>query len=227
MENAVDPSHTRYLHGETFRRKGIRRDVSYILKKVDHFEFEQCEWGIRKRRVFVDGEKEIGYLLVFPNILRHPGSLHFRVPIDDTHTQIYRVIRTETPQSLDGRSLPLEYVTYKDGKGEFHMENFPSQDAMAWEPQGPGHRARERAARRVGPGNHDLPKNAERADRDGRPGRRTDGAGARSSNQPAHRIRHQRVARRRGMSGMLRVVDVALAAHVYRHAKEGSLGREL
>jgi phenylpropionate dioxygenase-like ring-hydroxylating dioxygenase large terminal subunit len=98
MENAVDPSHTRYLHGESFRRKGIRRDLSYILKKVDHFEYEPCEWGIRKRRVFEDGKKEIGHLLVMPNILRHPGSLHFRVPIDDTHTQIYRVIRM-----LDGR----------------------------------------------------------------------------------------------------------------------------
>jgi 5,5'-dehydrodivanillate O-demethylase len=136
MENAVDPSHTHYLHGETFRQKGIRRDVSYNLKKVDHFEFEPCEWGIRKRRVFVDGEKEIGHVLVFPNMLRHPGSLHFRVPIDDTHTQIYRVIRSEKA-AASGDAPPVEYVTYKDGAGEFHMENFPSQDAMAWETQGP------------------------------------------------------------------------------------------
>ncbi len=137
MENAVDPSHTRYLHGETFRRKGIRRDVSYNLKKVDHFEFERCEWGMRKRRVFVDGEKEIGHLLVFPNILRHPGSLHFRVPIDDTHTQIYRIVRTEKLTGPGGDDLPVEYVSYKNQEGEFHMETFPSQDAMAWETQGP------------------------------------------------------------------------------------------
>jgi 5,5'-dehydrodivanillate O-demethylase len=135
MENAVDPSHTHFLHGETFRQKGIRRDVSYNLKKVDYFEFENCEWGIRKRRVFVDGEKEIGHVLVFPNMLRHPGSLHFRVPIDDTHTQIYRVIRSEKA-AASGDGPPVEYVTYKDGDGEFHMENFPSQDAMAWETQG-------------------------------------------------------------------------------------------
>jgi 5,5'-dehydrodivanillate O-demethylase oxygenase subunit len=135
MENAVDPSHTRYLHGETFKRKGIRRDVSYLVKKVDHFEFEPCEWGIRKRRVFVDGDKEVGHLLVFPNLLRHPGSLHFRVPIDDTHTQIYRIIRTETA-SARGDDLPIEMISYKDGEGEFHLENFPSQDAMAWETQG-------------------------------------------------------------------------------------------
>lgn len=137
MENAVDPSHTRFLHGETFRRKGIRRDVSYNLRKVNHFEYEPCEWGIRKRRVFEDGEKEIGHLLVFPNILRHPGSLHFRVPIDDRHTQIYRVIRMNERSAPTGNDLEIVYVTYKNDGGEFHMESFPSQDAMAWETQGP------------------------------------------------------------------------------------------
>jgi 5,5'-dehydrodivanillate O-demethylase len=137
MENAVDPSHTRCLHGKSFRRKGIRRDVSYNLKKVDLFEFERCEWGIRKRRVFVDGEKEIGHLLVFPNILRHPGSLHFRVPIDDTHAQIYRIVRSEKLAGPGGGALQLEYIAYKNQEGEFHMESFPSQDAMAWETQGP------------------------------------------------------------------------------------------
>jgi 5,5'-dehydrodivanillate O-demethylase len=137
MENAVDPSHTRYLHAETFRRKGIRRDVSYNLKKVDHFEFDRCEWGIRKRRVFVDGEKEIGHVLVFPNILRHPGSLHFRVPIDDTHTRIYRIVRMDNRRDANGGDLPVEIIAYKNDAGEFHMETFPSQDAMAWETQGP------------------------------------------------------------------------------------------
>jgi 5,5'-dehydrodivanillate O-demethylase len=135
MENAVDPSHTRYLHGESFRRKGIRRDVSYILKKVDHFEYDANPWGIMKRRVFEDGDKEIGHLLLMPNMLRHPGSLHFRVPIDDTHTQIYRIIRL-----LDGKKtagdLEAEFVNYKNDEDEFHMETFPSQDAMAWETQG-------------------------------------------------------------------------------------------
>ncbi len=139
MENAVDPSHTRYLHGETLRRKGLR-DASYHFKRVEQFEYEIGEWGIMKRRVFGDGEKEIGHLLLFPNLLRHPGSLHFRVPIDDTHTQIYRVIRlgreVENPERWpDG--LPLDYVTTKNPDREFHMDNFPSQDAMAWETQGP------------------------------------------------------------------------------------------
>ena len=139
MENAVDPSHTRYLHGETFRRKGLR-DSSYNLRQVEQFEFEACEWGIRKRRVFANGEKEVGHLLVLPNLLRHPGSLHFRVPIDDTHTQIFRIIRLNMPvsgweKSSDG--LPLEYVHTKNEHREFYMNTFPSQDAMAWETQGP------------------------------------------------------------------------------------------
>ncbi|MGH7772760.1 MAG: Rieske 2Fe-2S domain-containing protein [Candidatus Binatia bacterium] len=139
MENAVDPSHTRFLHGETFRQKGIRRNVSYHLKKVDEFVFEPCEWGIRKRRVFENGEKEVGHILVFPNMLRHPGSLHFRVPLDDTHTQIYRIVRLNANKGLSGKALddlPIEYVMTKNEEGEFNMDTFPSQDAMAWETQG-------------------------------------------------------------------------------------------
>lgn len=138
MENAVDPSHTRYLHGETLRKKRIS-DVPYLVRPVEQFEFEACEWGIRKRRVFADGEKEVGHLLVFPTFLRHPGSLHFRVPIDDTHTQIYRIIRLHGEKSgqKDADDLPVEYVATKNDDGEFHMDHFPSQDAMAWETQGP------------------------------------------------------------------------------------------
>jgi len=30
-----------------------------------------------------------------------------------------------------------EFVSTKNEAGEFHMENFPSQDQMAWETQGP------------------------------------------------------------------------------------------
>jgi len=138
MENAVDPSHTHYLHGETFRQKGTRNASYNLLRRVDHFEFEACEWGIRKRRVFADGEKEIGHLLVFPTYLRHPGSLHFRLPVDDTHTQIFRVIRLNPEGRGATRTgeLSVEYVTTKNKEGEFHMESFPSQDAMAWETQG-------------------------------------------------------------------------------------------
>jgi 5,5'-dehydrodivanillate O-demethylase len=33
--------------------------------------------------------------------------------------------------------LDIVYVTYKNEDGDFHMESFPSQDAMAWETPGP------------------------------------------------------------------------------------------
>jgi 5,5'-dehydrodivanillate O-demethylase oxygenase subunit len=32
---------------------------------------------------------------------------------------------------------PIEYVSTKNSDGEFHMDNFASQDHMAWETQGP------------------------------------------------------------------------------------------
>jgi 5,5'-dehydrodivanillate O-demethylase len=39
---------------------------------------------------------------------------------------------------------PIEYVGTKNPEGEFHLDNFASQDHMAWETQGPiSDRARE------------------------------------------------------------------------------------
>ena len=45
--------------------------------------------------------------------------MHFRVPVDDTHTRIFR----------------CRYTPSEDG--EYHLTSFGSQDAMAWETQGP------------------------------------------------------------------------------------------
>ena len=84
-------------------------------------------------------KKNSAIFLVFPNMLRHPGSLHYRVPLDDTHTLIFRVMRlnSERVERQGSNDIPVDYVVTKSEGGEFHMETFPSQDAMAWETQGP------------------------------------------------------------------------------------------
>ena len=63
-----------------------------------------------------------------------------RSPIDDFNTQVYQFRFTP---SKDGKVAeqpedpPIEYVGTKNADGEFHLDNFTSQDHMAWETQGP------------------------------------------------------------------------------------------
>src|SRR5680860_100983 len=83
--------------------------------------------------------------LVFPNMLRVPEgprqSLHWRVPIDDTHTMIFRagVVPNKNGTREDINEDPE--IDYMDGimtpdGSEYAMDTFMSQDAMAWETQG-------------------------------------------------------------------------------------------
>jgi 5,5'-dehydrodivanillate O-demethylase len=67
--------------------------------------------------------------------------MHMRLPIDDTHTMIFR--HQFTPNE-DGTAEPQPNVvpvqhdkSFRDEDGEYHMNSFAGQDAMAWETQGP------------------------------------------------------------------------------------------
>jgi 5,5'-dehydrodivanillate O-demethylase oxygenase subunit len=65
--------------------------------------------------------------------------MHFRVPVDDTHTQIFRCQFTESEngEEIKENEVPVEYVKpFVDDNGEYHLTTFGSQDAMAWETQG-------------------------------------------------------------------------------------------
>ena len=150
MENSVDPTHTYYLHSHTLRLKGNNDYVPFHYQKLSKIDFElvvQPSWaGIQKQRVFA-GEGvtvEAPHPLIFPNILFVPVrigyALHFRTPIDDLNTQIYQF---RFSPSKDGSIVeqsgepPVEYVGTKNSDGDFHLDNFTSQDHMAWETQGP------------------------------------------------------------------------------------------
>lgn len=69
-------------------------------------------------------------------LLRH--NLQIRVPVDDTHTQIFVVFftPTETDLSPAAGDAPWEYFPIRDEKGEYRLEHVLVQDAMAWETQG-------------------------------------------------------------------------------------------
>jgi len=60
------------------------------------------------------------------------------VPVDDTHTQVYRVnfIPSATERSPESQDVPYEYRPLKDDEGNYLMDIVSAQDAMAWETQG-------------------------------------------------------------------------------------------
>ena len=161
QENSLDPSHTHYLHLRRMVEKGKRPGNS--LRPPERYSFQEHPFGVVKRRVFGgDGQlrwEQLGHPAIFPNILRHaterpspsgdptpddaaawPIDLQIRVPVDDTHTQIYIIYFEPTDDgTLDGVSgVPdITHISVRNEDGDFDLETFPSQDEMAWETQGP------------------------------------------------------------------------------------------
>ena len=149
MENSVDPTHTYYLHSHNLKLKGAKDYVPFHYQPLSKIEFDLVVYptwaGIQKQRVFAgdDIPVEAPHPLIFPNILfvpvRSGYALHFRTPIDDSNTQVYQFRFNPTK---DGSVVerpedpPVEYVGTKNADGEFHLDNFASQDHMAWETQG-------------------------------------------------------------------------------------------
>lgn len=148
MENSVDPSHLYWLHGKS----------AHLAKIVPHYdeehEFIQFDYGIMKRRTTpgaTPGAKpQIDqHPLVFPNTLRHVlkdrksgkirHNLQFRMPVDDTHTQVYMVLfePADGERSPADAIAPYEHYDLKGEDGDYDMAVVLSQDAMAWETQGP------------------------------------------------------------------------------------------
>jgi 5,5'-dehydrodivanillate O-demethylase len=150
MENSVDPSHVYWLHGESAYLGRANRQYH------EKHEFIPFEYGIMKRRIKPgltpsDPTLVDEHPLVFPTMLRlvslaergkkngpFKHSLHFRLPVDDTHTQIFRVnfIPSATDRSPPNEDPPYEYRPLKDADGEYCWDIVSAQDAMAWESQG-------------------------------------------------------------------------------------------
>ncbi len=148
MENSVDPSHLYWLHGET----------AHLAKTVERYAEEHSfipfEFGIVKQRRTPgkkpgDAPRIDQHPLIFPVTLRHvfralktDGTLRHnvqvRVPVDDTHTQVYVVYFSPDQPGhapADG-DAPWEYFPIRNEKGEYRLDQVLVQDAMAWETQG-------------------------------------------------------------------------------------------
>jgi 5,5'-dehydrodivanillate O-demethylase oxygenase subunit len=148
MENSVDPAHLFWLHGDT-AHLGPR-----LKKYAERHEFFRFEYGIKKRRTTLPlatgGKPEVDeHPLLFPSILRHVAAykdgkghrhnLQIRVPVDDTHTQVFRVsfVPNDTDRSPADAEVAVRYSQLKTGAREYDMNLVSAQDSMAWETQGP------------------------------------------------------------------------------------------
>lgn len=146
MENSVDPSHLFWLHGRT----------AHLAKAMDHYDeqhdFIVFDYGIMKRRTTPSKEPGVKsqidqHPLIFPNTLRHVSkdrktgkikhNVQCRVPVDDTHTQVYMAIFEPGPEHSPADAIaPLDHVNLLKPDGTFDMDQVLGQDAMAWVTQG-------------------------------------------------------------------------------------------
>jgi 5,5'-dehydrodivanillate O-demethylase oxygenase subunit len=147
MENTVDFTHTYYLHGHTLHLRGIQDPgVAYFYRPIERYGFKTYEWGLYKFWTYGGerGESAMGIPLIFPNILRvfeeRSLSMHWRMPVDDTHTRVMRVAFHMSP---DGRRVeqpddpPVSYLgSFRTPDGGYDLTCFAAQDKMAWETQG-------------------------------------------------------------------------------------------
>lgn len=147
MENSVDPAHLFWLHGDTAHL------APRVKKYAEQHEFLRFEFGIKKRRTSLPvatGEAPLvdEHPLLFPTTLRHVApyedgrgqrhNLQIRVPVDDSHTQVFRVnfVPSNLEKSPPEMQVPFRFSRLKTGPRQYDMRMVSAQDSMAWETQG-------------------------------------------------------------------------------------------
>jgi 5,5'-dehydrodivanillate O-demethylase oxygenase subunit len=95
-----------------------------------------------------EGSQVDEHPLLFPTILRHVApaddgkahrhNLQIRVPVDDHHTQVFRVNFVPSPSEKTAADdeVPVQFSRLKDGPRGYNMRMVSAQDSMAWETQG-------------------------------------------------------------------------------------------
>ena len=70
--------------------------------------------------------------------LKYMHNMQFRVPVDDTHTQVIHVnfMPSETARTSKLADVPFESCNLKTEDGHYNFKIVTAQDAMAWETQG-------------------------------------------------------------------------------------------
>ncbi len=152
----MDFVHTSILHAYAFKKAGRNTmSTGFLGRPFARYGFQPFPWGLLKSWEYEGNTAGSGWgnPLVFPTMFRQSdiwSAMHWRVPVDDSHTEIYVVLYKP---SEDGKPVaqpdepPLEDPppqTHPDG--EYTMNTFYSQDKMAWETQGAIYDRSEEAA---------------------------------------------------------------------------------
>jgi 5,5'-dehydrodivanillate O-demethylase len=141
-----------------------------VKKYAERHEFIRFEYGIHKRRTTLPtatGERSHvdQHPLLFPTVLRHVApydegrsqrhNLQIRVPVDDRHTQVFRVnfVPSKTESAPPEVPVSWRFTALKNGPREYKMNMVPAQDSMAWETQGA---ITDRTEERLGAGDEGI-----------------------------------------------------------------------
>jgi 5,5'-dehydrodivanillate O-demethylase oxygenase subunit len=148
QENTVDSVHTYYLHGHMSKLYNLPTMVNgiYYYRPIEMYDWSVSRWGVEKTIAY-GGERpeiEIRPPLIFPNILRIPEgpveALHFRVPVDDEHTDIIWIgLRPAgSAQFTNDRDIPVSVETDPPDYSveTVSLATFYGQDRVVWETQG-------------------------------------------------------------------------------------------
>ena len=184
MDNSLDPLHFEFLHGEfgNYQMERLGRPPGMVAAHHVKIDFAAFEYGIHKFRL-LEGESEdaaewtVGHPILFPAILAvgDDGSagLHYRVPVDDTHTLqfTYNTARRKAGEPV--KPITVSYQIYFDDNGKVivPIDTILKQDMVAWVGQGPISTARRRASLIRRPRRDPLPQDAQREHGSGRPRR--------------------------------------------------------
>lgn len=147
QENAVDTTHTYFLHGHMMKTKGLESaSTRWFYRPILNYDFMPTEWGFEKRIEYGGDQPEdaVWPPAIFPNVLRIPEgpaeNTHWRVPIDDEHTALFLVsFQPAKPGTVPEpqTEIPVEYFPSDiTPSGDYAVDTFFSQDRMAWETQG-------------------------------------------------------------------------------------------
>jgi 5,5'-dehydrodivanillate O-demethylase oxygenase subunit len=148
QENTADSVHTYYLHGHMSKLLDLptAQNGAFFYRPIESYDWSTSEWGVEKTIVYGGDrpETEVRPPLIFPNILRIPegavDSIHFRVPVDDQHTDIIWIglMAEGSAEITDDRHIP--YVIETDPPGltveTVDLRTFYGQDRVVWETQG-------------------------------------------------------------------------------------------
>jgi 5,5'-dehydrodivanillate O-demethylase len=166
MDNSFDPLHFEFLHAGfgNYQFKRLGREPGMTPAKHVDIAFDVFEYGVYKRRL-LEGQAldsadwTIGHPVIFPFTLSigddDRSGLHFRVPVDDTHTkQIIYSTRLRAPDAAP-KPMTLDYMVLFDEAGELvnTIDQTLKQDIVAWVGQG---RVTDRTNEHLSPGDKGI-----------------------------------------------------------------------